>query len=1221
MYGIIIIVCLYSLTRRKFILEGEKTNMNNFFKKSIAAVSAATMVGSLGLVPITASAATVWYSQDFTGTASTIMTSPSAQAQVKIASDDTHGEYLSYDFTGTNTNSRGASMDFTGVDVTAEDKYIIEFDQLMTPGNNQSTQMAIKGTDFKNSSGNINYGADSGYVLKLINSGGGSTSYKLNDTADVTIPSGEWCHYKLYVDKTQQLVSTTITSDSGTTIADKVATAYNGSGNVSGLYWLGGRYYPVQSIDNINVRAVADGDDFGTLGEEKLSSAEFTKQLNISIPQPAVDSSVDYPIEIKATGGYGGDLTDKVNVEWSIVGLDNEDGYVKFTSDGTKANVNVRNGVSNYYGYVKAVVSYGDEAETLITPYAIIGANSTSETQLVPKAGYPDSMDSYVDSLVGYEGTSKDINSQDLVLNNWSMYGSNSARTMKLVKDDDGTKSIEFASNGGGGSTVAVYQWADQTSQYIMKFRTKFTASMSFGVYANTPNNSNSNAEWAASFNGGSIVAGTETIEGVNANEWVDIVVSADPSVQKYSIAAYKTDGTLIGSASDIDMANNDSVQKYFCFMGTYPFYLNSFKAYKPSISSISVNSAEDVVKVPETGEEAKTVDLSAALADEDGTKITGAVNWSLADEYANVELTSTGAQTAVLKVSPGASGEIEVVASKDGKQASKKIQLTTSANVVAFTKSASSLTIPFTGEDAVTADFTAETRNGNGETIDGGTITYSLLAKDGVTETTVKGVTFENGKLTVAPGASPAIVYVKATNAEGLSTKVKVNIHGLSFAFGSQEPADGYTQVTDTVYTEKLGYGFMTTDGMTVNEDNVTADKAYRFKAAVPNGNYTVTVDTTSATMTSEVVESVSATTGISKSGSTFSVAVCDGVLDLTFLADSSVKSLSIAQAAAKSKLAKPTVYAIGDSTTNNTVYGACSWGNAVSGGKVIIPDTFGNFSNNGMAGRDSVSFYNQGRVETVLLNVCPGDYVTVNMGINSKEAGEAAAYYTLMSDYYVEGIIQRGAIPVIVTATPDGPVGSYVNTDYDSSTGKFTNNRGDGAKNNELRRIAQEKNLNKIELGQWGEDYFNSLTMDDVNAYNEANGTSYTSVLELVQSWYVDHNHYKEPLGIKFGEYILSQLESIANTSKAPDVTVTSIGDFTSGSGDCARAYKGEFTGNGITVSTITWTVKSQDGKNSIQKSGNLLSVSGNSTYVAGLIVTTDDLNKIGDVSADLK
>ena len=143
----------------------------------------------------------------------------------------------------------------------------------------------------------------------------------------------------------------------------------------------------------------------------------------------------------------------------------------------------------------------------------------------------------------------------------------------------------------------------------------------------------------------------------------------------------------------------------------------------------------------------------------------------------------------------------------------------------------------------------------------------------------------------------------------------------------------------------------------------------------------------------------------------------------------------------------------------------------------------------------------------------------------------------------------------------------------------------------------------------------------MDDVNAYNEANGTSYTSVLELVQSWYVDHNHYKEPLGIKFGEYILSQLESIANTSKAPDVTVTSIGDFTSGSGDYARAYKGEFIGNGITVSTITWTVKSQDGKNSIQKSGNLLSVSGNSTYVAGLIVTTDDLNKIGDVSAELK
>lgn len=44
------------------------------------------------------------------------------------------------------------------------------------------------------------------------------------------------------------------------------------------------------------------------------------------------------------------------------------------------------------------------------------------------------------------------------------------------------------------------------------------------------------------------------------------------------------------------------------------------------------------------------------------------------------------------------------------------------------------------------------------------------------------------------------------------------------------------------------------------------------------------VNVTTTASSILSEVAESVSASTGIEKTGTTFSVAVCDGVLDLTF-------------------------------------------------------------------------------------------------------------------------------------------------------------------------------------------------------------------------------------------------------------------------------------------------------------------------------------------------
>lgn len=1087
----------------------------------------------------------IWYSQDFSTVtdASTVATSTNAQGQLAIQSDDAHGSYLAFDFSSTGSNSRGAYMDFADLSVADENTYIVEFDAAITPGNNQQTYFTVKGTDFAYISGNVNNGAGSGYLFNLVNTAGGSTEYTINGTQTVTIPGGEWCHYKLYVDKTRGLVSATITGAVTGSIADKVITAYDGQGNAAGIYMLAGRYYPVEKIDNIVVRGATADDQFGQVSDEALSGIEFTAQLNTVITQPEEGTAVHIPVTIRANGSLGGDITDKVTVNWSVAGLEKEDGYISLTGtegtgagtdgeapDGATAYFNVRNGVSNYFGYVQAEVSYGDDSYTIRTPFAVIGGTGADTNRLAPAAGYYADMNEYEDSLVGYQGTANGIYDRDIVLNNWSVYGSNGARTLKLVQDADGTKSLEFASNGGSGSTVAVYQWVDQSSQYVIDFTARFTSAMAFGVYFNTPNNSNNNPEWTASYGSGTLTLGTKSITGINANEWYRFVVSADPSVQKVSVTVYDSSNDKVGEIEEVEMTNDSSVQKFFCFQGTWPMYLKSFEAYRPVLSSLAVGSSDDVVSVPEEGESAVTVDLSAILTSTEGVKMTGAVAWSLADEYADVEIASTGAQTAELTIEAGASGTVTVVATKDGKQAEKVIQLTTSSNVVAFTQSTSSVTIPFAGEAAVVSSFVALTRDGSGNVIEGGNISYSLLAKDGVTEAAVNGVTFANGVLTVAAGASPAVVYVKAVNADGLSAKVKVNIHGLSFAFGSSDAADGFTQVTDTLYTERLGYGFRSTDGLTVNSDSVTGTAAFRFKANVPNGNYVVTVDTTAESMTSEVVEAVSAVTGITKTGSTFNVAVCDGVLDLTFPASASVKTLEISQAAAKSRLAKPFVYAIGDSTTRNNAAGALSWGNCVESGKVSVPSAFGGFANHGMAGRDSVNYYNQGRVEAVLLAICPGDYVTVNLGINSSESGEAASYYTLMKSYYVEGILQRGGIPVIVTATPDGPVGNNLAADYDAATGKFTNSRGNGARNDVLRQIAEEEDINIIELGQWGEDWMNTLTMADVTAYNTANNTAYTTVLEMVQSWYVDHNHYKEYLGTKIGNYIFGQLEELA-------------------------------------------------------------------------------------------
>lgn len=585
----------------------------------------------------------------------------------------------------------------------------------------------------------------------------------------------------------------------------------------------------------------------------------------------------------------------------------------------------------------------------------------------------------------------------------------------------------------------------------------------------------------------------------------------------------------------------------------------------KPLTGAYTVTTLEkqisELAEEPAAASDAKvnTLALTATVtsAEDENVPISGEVAWSLGDEYADVTIEKTGAQAATLKVGQNApAGEIEVKAVCGAGTDAKKIMLTSSADSVAFTKSKSSITIPFEGEEAQTAEFAAETRDKDGNP-KAGTITYDVLDKTGTAPLTTMptGISFDTttGVLTVASGATPSIIYIRATNGDGLSSKVKVNVHGLSFGFGSGEQ-EGLTQVTDTAYTESLGYGFSNASAITVAENNVTSAEAYQFNAKVPNGNYTVNVTTTSDSIFSEMVDNLAYTT---KTGASFDVAVCDGVLDLTFAANSTVSQITIRQAAPKKVGEKPALYSIGDSTTNNHGHYSgyaddkkaqeldptkwvdereyASWGNCVT--EAMYSEAFASYTNHGMAGRDSLNYYNQNRLEAVLLAIAPGDYVTVNMGINAKTAGEGGMYEKLMENYYVQGIIQRGAIPVILTHTPQNPVGAYAGN-YDAATSKFNCNRPDDGRVKFLKNLATKYDLSLIDMTTWGNDYFNTLTTDDLSKANTANSVNHgykapTTVLELVQSWCPDHNHYTSELGTTYAEYIMSELTKIVKAA----------------------------------------------------------------------------------------
>ena len=71
--------------------------------------------------------------------------------------------------------------------------------------------------------------------------------------------------------------------------------------------------------------------------------------------------------------------------------------------------------------------------------------------------------------------------------------------------------------------------------------------------------------------------------------------------------------------------------------------------------------------------------------------------------------------------------------------------------------------------------------------------------------------------------------------------------------------------------------------------------DGAITFSLDVPSGNYDVVIDSDASTVISERIGGIEAAAGIKKEGKSFKVAVCDGVLDLSFSEPAHVKSVRI--------------------------------------------------------------------------------------------------------------------------------------------------------------------------------------------------------------------------------------------------------------------------------------------------------------------------------------
>ena len=225
-----------------------------------------------------------------------------------------------------------------------------------------------------------------------------------------------------------------------------------------------------------------------------------------------------------------------------------------------------------------------------------------------------------------------------------------------------------------------------------------------------------------------------------------------------------------------------------------------------------------------------------------------------------------------------------------------------------------------------------------------------------------------------------------------------------------------------DGLYSEKFDMTKVKAD----KTDGVTKE------VEVPDGDYTVTVTTGGKTETNANIyinggERVRAYT--LEAGETQEneqpVVPKNGKITVQVKGDNpNVTEIDIEQLPTREKAEKPTIYIAGDSTAQTynytKVYPQTGWGQ-------VFADYFNDdiiIENRAMGGRSSKSYDNDGRLDRILTEMHPGDYVFIQFGINDGAENKPERYISvedykkLITDKYIGEVEKRGGTPVLMTA-----------------------------------------------------------------------------------------------------------------------------------------------------------------------------------------------------------
>ncbi len=914
------------------------------------------------------------------------------------------------------------------------------------------------------------------------------------------------------------------------------------------------------AIDNIIVTTNTLDDDPDYI--EPIANIFITGADHMTFG-PSTDTPYANAYAVTITGADGTNITESTlnekvtdfKVVWDIEGFktanDTEgqycDSYGSFSVNNQGAvatTFDLRDVPMNFFGRITATVTYNGTS-TKASKYVVAQGNTTQSTsQVLPLPGYPVEFSTYPTALKGYTITKETYgNASDLIVGGWCVAGSDSHQAT-LQADADGTKYVRLTAVNAKKSHVLTQTIESPTAQTIFDTKLRFnSAGAVVTLTGGYPFWSSSKYTCPVTLNfdgskltlNGSPIANGDVATTVTTATWYKVVLSADKSSECCYALLYDANDNLIGKSGIIPWQESSSPTYFSIGMGNSNTGSADMAACEAFVAAIDMDtykltSDKTTLSIPQ-GEQAV---LSVTVSDTHGYDITGQATWTVLEEdmqqCVSITPDATNPHVATVSLLPTAEAGIATIqVSIGGNTRTLALNLTSSAESVKFTQGTNSIAIPMDAGQTATATFSAIVIDGDGNDLSRPTV-LAAYAKDGTTPLQSSDALAFNattGVLSVKSDATPTQIIIRATGqnsaSETLSKSIKVNIHGTTFDFGytnDEGVAEGYTAVgTATTYTDDAGYGIKTgtvTAAGTTSATNAESDYlkgAMEFDIKVPAGNfYTVEITYQGVLSTGHVNSDLAGYQLGSHATMTTETYTIPAALDIIDLHIADADATSVAQIAKvtiikqpkRQKRGKRVVHHIGDSTSANNG----SWAYRLSKSSATYTDLFSlcTFQNNGAGGRNLCTYYTQGKLANVLLDICPDDIVMFgNNGTN----GMGQTYEADMN-YYLNAAETLGAQTIINSYTPHGAVSNYA-SGYNASTNTFNSYRRDSYETI-VRKVAAQRAANDanylgfVEIGKNADAIFNAYVADyAANGYASADAAA-----QAIISCFTDHNHY---------------------------------------------------------------------------------------------------------------